>query len=106
MSGLVPTYRRTGSRLHAARAWVAAAYVGSLCAVAVVYEHPLMLGSALVAIAAAGFAAGVLSELARAARLAVPLALLVALDQPARVDPGTHGAGHRPGGSRPGASST
>jgi energy-coupling factor transport system permease protein len=82
VSGLVPTYRRTGSRLHAARAWVAAAYVASLCAVAVVYEHPLMLGSALVAIVAVGFAAGVLSELARAARLAVPLALLVALVNP------------------------
>lgn len=82
MSGLVPTYRRTGSRLHAARAWIAAAYVASICTVAVVYEHPLMLGSALVAIAAAGFAAGVLPELARAARLAVPLALLVALVNP------------------------
>lgn len=82
MSGLVPTYRRTGSRLHAARAWVAAAYVASLCAVVVVYEHPLVLGSVLVAVVAAGFAAGVQSELARAARLAVPLALLVALVNP------------------------
>ena len=82
MNGFLPTYRRTGSPLHAIRASVAATYVAVPCALVLIYDHPLVLGSTLTAIVAAGLAAGVGSELARAARLALPLALLVALVNP------------------------
>jgi energy-coupling factor transport system permease protein len=82
VSSLVPTYRRTGSPLHAARSEVGAAYVAALSLLALVYDHPLVLLAALAAIIAAGLAAGVGPELARAARLALPLALLVALVNP------------------------
>jgi energy-coupling factor transport system permease protein len=82
LSGLVPTYRRTGSALHATRASVAAAYVGAPCALVLVYDHPIVLFATLAAIIAAGVASGVRAELARAARLALPIALLVALINP------------------------
>jgi energy-coupling factor transport system permease protein len=82
VSGFLPTYRRTGSPLHAARASIAAAYVTAICALVLIYDHPLVLGATLVAVIAAGRAAGVGAELARAAKLALPLALLVALINP------------------------
>ena len=82
MSGFFPTYRRTGSPLHATRASVAAGFVLAPCALVLIHDHPLVLVSALVAIIAAGLAAGVGAELARAARLALPIALLVALVNP------------------------
>ena len=82
MSGLLPAYRRTGSPLHAARAGVAAAYVMAICALVLIYDHPLVLGATLVSVIAAGRAAGVGAELARAARLALPLVVLVALINP------------------------
>jgi energy-coupling factor transport system permease protein len=82
VSGFLPTYRSTGSPLHAARAGVAAAYVTSICALVLIYDHPLVLGATLVAVIGAGRAAGVGAELARAAKLALPLALLVALMNP------------------------
>lgn len=82
MSGFLPTYRRTGSPLHATRASVAAGFVLAPCALVLVHDHPVVLGSALVAIIAVGLAAGVGAELARAARLALPIALLVALVNP------------------------
>jgi energy-coupling factor transport system permease protein len=79
---LAPSYRRTGSALHAARASIAVAYIGALCAVTLVYDHPLVLAGVLVAVLGVGIAAGVGAELRRAARFAVPLALLVALVNP------------------------
>ena len=82
MSGFVPTYRRTGSSLHSARASIAACYVASLCAIAIFFDHPAVLGAALAAVVGAGCAAGVAGELAKAARLAIPLALLVAVVNP------------------------
>jgi energy-coupling factor transport system permease protein len=82
MNGLLPTYRRTGSPLHATRASVAATYVAVPCALVLIYDHPLVLAATLAAIIVAGLAAGVGAELARAARLALPLALLVALVNP------------------------
>jgi energy-coupling factor transport system permease protein len=82
VSGFLPAYRRTGSPLHAARAGVAAAYVMAICALVLIYDHPLVLGATLVAVIAAGRAAGVGAELARAARLALPLVVLVALINP------------------------
>lgn len=78
----MPAYRRTGSPLHAARASVAAAYVMSICALVLIYDHPLVLAATLVAVIAAGRAAGVGAELARAAKLALPLAVLVAMINP------------------------
>ena len=46
------------------------------------FENPLLLGGALAAILLAGAAAGVKSEMAAAARLAMPLAILVMLVNP------------------------
>ena len=77
MTGFVPTYRRRPSPLHAARAGVATAFCAALCLVAVVHASPLVLGAALGGTVAAAAAAGVASELGRAARLVVPLALLL-----------------------------
>lgn len=82
MTALVPTYRRTGSTLHAARTSVAIAYIGAVCAVALVYDHPLVLCGALAGVVGAALAAGLGRELARGARLAAPLAILVALVNP------------------------
>ena len=82
MSSFVPTYRRTGSPLHATRAGVGAGYVAALSLLALAHDHPLVLLAALAAIVTAGLAAGVGAELARAARLALPLALLVAVVNP------------------------
>ena len=75
-------YRRRPSPLHAARASAGAAYCGALALVALLCDHPLMLGAELVAVLAAGMLAGVGRELGRAARMGVTLALLVALVNP------------------------
>jgi energy-coupling factor transport system permease protein len=76
--GLVVTHRRRGSPLHAARAGIGAAWCVALCAVALSFEHPLLLAS-LVAIAlAAGAAARVGREVARAAAWAAPFAVVIA----------------------------
>lgn len=77
MSGFVPTYRPRPSPLHAARVGATTAFCASLCLVAVACESPLPVGAALVATVAAATAAGVASELGRAARLVVPLAILL-----------------------------
>lgn len=82
MIALAPSYQRTGSALHAARASVACTYIGALCAAALAYDHPLVLSGVLAAVLGAGLAAGVGAELRRAARFAVPLALLVVLVNP------------------------
>jgi energy-coupling factor transport system permease protein len=79
---LAPTYRATGSPLHATRTPVAVAFTLAPCAAALACSHPLMLASALACVVGAGVAAGVGRELARAARLAVPLALMVAAINP------------------------
>jgi energy-coupling factor transport system permease protein len=79
---LVPTYRATGSPLHATRTTVAVAFTLAPCAAALVCGHPLVLASALACVVCAGLAAGVGRELARAARVAVPLALMVAAINP------------------------
>jgi energy-coupling factor transport system permease protein len=82
MSSFVPVFRPTGSPLHGARPGVVAAFTLAPCAAALAYDHPLVLGAALacVVLSAAGARTG--PELRRAARLAVPLALLVALVNP------------------------
>ena len=70
-------YRRRATPLHAARAYCAA-----LATIALVASSPFVLVAALVAIVAAGSAAGVGRELRRAAWIAVPLGLLVATINP------------------------
>jgi energy-coupling factor transport system permease protein len=80
--GAVPVYRRTGSALHAARPGVAIAYCAACGTPAVLFDSPLVLAAALACVLGAGLAAGVSAELARAARLGIPLALLVTLVNP------------------------
>lgn len=78
----VPTYRRTGSGLHAARTGVGIAYCAALTLPAFLFQSPIVLGGSLAALLATARCAGVVRELARAAALAVPLALLVVLVNP------------------------
>ena len=78
----VPVYRRTGSALHAARTGVGIAYCGALALPVFLFESPLVLAFSLVALLAVGGRAHVGAELARAAALAVPLALLVVAINP------------------------
>jgi energy-coupling factor transport system permease protein len=78
----VPTHRRTGSALHSARAAVGIAYCGALVLPAFLFESPLVLAASLAAIVGTARCARVGRELARAAVLAVPLALLVAALNP------------------------
>src|SRR4051794_24721212 len=81
-------YRRRPTPLHAARASVGIAWCAALGLVVVVSDHPIVLAGALVAVVGAGLAAGVGHELGRAARFAVPLALLVAVINPLAVRDG------------------
>ena len=67
----------------------------SLALVVALYEHPLVLAAVIAAVVAAGVACGVGSEIARAAWLSLPLALLIAAGQPARLPGGRHAAGAR-----------
>jgi energy-coupling factor transport system permease protein len=75
-------YRRRASPLHAARAAAGGAYCLALAACALAFQHPLVLAAVLVAAIGAGMAAGVTGDLRAAARLTVPLAVLVALVNP------------------------
>jgi energy-coupling factor transport system permease protein len=79
---MVPTYRPRPSALHSARAGVAASFCCALALVGALFVHPLVLGSVICAALLAGTAAGVGSEVVRALRLSLPLALLVALINP------------------------
>jgi energy-coupling factor transport system permease protein len=73
------TYRRRASPLHAARAAAGIAYCGALAGAALLVSAPLALAAVLLAAVSAGVAAGVGRELRRAALLALPLGLFVAL---------------------------
>jgi energy-coupling factor transport system permease protein len=79
---MLPTYRPGGSPLHTARPGVAAVYCAVPTAVALLLDSPLALAGILAGIVWAGVRAGVGRELWRAARFAVPLAILVALVNP------------------------
>ena len=79
---LLPAYRARSSPLHAARAGVAASFCCGFALVGALHEHPLVLAAALIGAGLAGSAAGVGGEVARAARLAAPLALLVTVVNP------------------------
>ncbi|HEX3317387.1 MAG TPA: energy-coupling factor transporter transmembrane component T [Solirubrobacteraceae bacterium] len=75
-------YRRRFSPLHATRPAVGIAWCGALGAVALVADHPVVLAGVLAAVVGGGLLAGVGHELGRAARFALPLALLVAVANP------------------------
>jgi energy-coupling factor transport system permease protein len=81
-------YRRRPTPLHATRASVGIVWCAALGLVVLVSDHPIVLVGALAAVVGAGVAAGVSHELGRAARFAVPLALLVALINPLAVRDG------------------
>jgi energy-coupling factor transport system permease protein len=75
-------YRRRSTPLHAARPAAGIAWCGALGVVALVTDHPIALAGLLVAVVGGGLMAGVGHELGRAARFAIPLALLVAVANP------------------------
>ena len=79
---LVPTYQQRPSPLHAARAGVTTSFCAALALVAMLYESPLVLAAGLVAGVLAAVAAGVGGEVARGARLTIPLALLIVIVNP------------------------
>lgn len=70
--------RRGRSPLHLARAGAGACFGLALVALALCFTHPLILAAVAGAALAAGRLAGVDGELLRAARFAVPLAVLLA----------------------------
>jgi energy-coupling factor transport system permease protein len=74
---LIPVYQRRATPLHSARASVGLALCGSFLLVALLYSNPIVLAGALAGLMAAAAGAGASAQLARAARLAVPLALLL-----------------------------
>jgi energy-coupling factor transport system permease protein len=78
----LPAYRPGASPLHRARAGVAALYCAAPTVAALLLDSPLPLAALLAGVVWAGIRAGVGGELWRAARLALPLAVLVALVNP------------------------
>jgi energy-coupling factor transport system permease protein len=75
-------YERRASPLHAARAGVAAAWALALSLAALLYHHPLVVGTVVAVILAAGALAGVGRRVARVLPFAIPFALLIALVNP------------------------
>lgn len=75
-------YRRRSSPLHSARAAAGCAYCAAPATIALLCDSPLLLGAALAAVVGAGLCAGVGRELRRAAWIAVPLGLLIAVINP------------------------
>lgn len=75
------TYRRLASPLHAARAAAGALFCLALAAGALL-EHPLLLAAVAVAVFVGAAGAGVLPDVARTAKFAVPFAMLFALINP------------------------
>lgn len=73
------SYRRRASPLHAARAACAIAWCLALGLSALILSAPVLLGALAAAVLLGAAGARVGGELARAARLAVPAGLLVAL---------------------------
>jgi energy-coupling factor transport system permease protein len=73
------SYRRRASPLHAVRAGAACAYCLALACAALVLDNPVALGAVTLSLLGAGLGARVWRELRRAALLAVPLALAIAL---------------------------
>ncbi|HEX3518247.1 MAG TPA: energy-coupling factor transporter transmembrane component T [Solirubrobacteraceae bacterium] len=79
-SSRVLAYRRRPTPLHAARATVAAAYGVVLASAALILESPVLLGSLLVTVLAAAYAAGVGRQILTAVRVTVvPVVLLTVI---------------------------
>lgn len=76
------SYARRASALHACRAGAGAAYCLALATVALLYDSPVVLCAISLSILVAGTLAGAGPALRRAAAVAVPLALIVALANP------------------------
>jgi energy-coupling factor transport system permease protein len=72
-------YRRRGSPLHSARAAAGCVYCLALGIAALMASNPIVLGAVVLAVLAAGAAAGVERPLLRAAVWGVPVALVVML---------------------------
>jgi energy-coupling factor transport system permease protein len=72
-------YERRPSPLHAARAWIGAAWCVTLGLVALSTEQPVVLGAVLAAVLAAAAAARVGRRVALALAWGVPVALVIAL---------------------------
>ncbi len=73
------SYRRRASPLHAARAGAGCAYCLAFAAAALILSNPVALGALALALIGAGAGAGLGRELRRAALLALPLAVTIAL---------------------------
>ncbi len=73
------SYRRRPSPLHAARALIGSAYCVVLAAVALSFEHPLLLLAALAAVLIAAAGAGVGGAVARVLAWSLPFAALIAV---------------------------
>ncbi len=73
------SYRRRASPLHAARAGAGCAYCLALACAALMLTAPVALAAVTAAVVLAGVAAGVGRELRRAALIALPLGVLVAV---------------------------
>jgi energy-coupling factor transport system permease protein len=73
------SYRRRPSALHAARAAAGAGWCLVLACAALIASNPIVLGAVTVSIVAAGVLAGVGREMRRAALLALPMAIVIAL---------------------------
>ena len=80
--GFVPVYVQRASPLHAARAGATAALCAAFALVCALFEHPLVLLAVLAGVLLCGAAAGVGAQLARSARMGIPLALLIAAINP------------------------
>ncbi len=73
-------YRRRASPLHATRASIGALYGVALGAAALVVQHPVVLAAMLVTVLVAGYACGVLGQMAHTLRrLALPILILTVL---------------------------
>ena len=78
----VPVYVQRASPLHAARAGATAGLCAAFALVCALFEHPLVLLAVLVGTIGAATAAGVGAQLARSARMGIPLAVLVTVINP------------------------
>src|SRR4051794_39678566 len=79
---LVPVYRRRATALHASRASLSALFCCALALVPVLYDNPIVLGGALLAVLGTGSLAGVGRQPRRALLVALGLAVLVIVINP------------------------
>ncbi|MGH2855924.1 MAG: energy-coupling factor transporter transmembrane component T [Solirubrobacteraceae bacterium] len=72
-------YHRRASPLHSARAAAGCLYCLALAGAALALSNPILLGTVALVVLAAGAASGVGREMARAALLALPIAIAIAV---------------------------